>query len=136
MDWTPDQQEVLMARDNTSGKVGAVVGQNPDGTPVMADVKSTPLSELIKFNKGQNPLEAFMSNFLRQAKNPTMFSFFRRPADRYKGGPPQWRDNTRRGEKGEAEKQGRKILRKVLNLWHENRRCNMDVPARGHGRTI
>lgn len=33
MDQTPDQQEVLMARDNTSGKVGAVVGQNPDGTP-------------------------------------------------------------------------------------------------------
>ncbi len=55
MDQTPDQQEVLMARDNTSGKVGAVVGQNPDGTPKMADVKSTPLSELIKFNKGQNP---------------------------------------------------------------------------------
>lgn len=42
MDQTPDQQvtanalapqELLMARDNTSGKVGAVVGQNPDGTP-------------------------------------------------------------------------------------------------------
>ena len=77
MDQTPDQQEVLIARDNTSGQVGAVVGQNPDGTPKMEDVKSTPLSELIKFNKGQNPLEAFMSNFMRQAKNPTLFSFFR-----------------------------------------------------------
>lgn len=56
MDQTPDQQEVLIARDNTSGQVGAVVGQNPDGTPRMAEVKSTPLSELIKFSKGQNPL--------------------------------------------------------------------------------
>lgn len=83
MDQTPDQQEVLIARNNTSGQVGAVVGQNPDGTPKMADVKSTPLSELIKFNKGQNPLEAFMSNFMRQARNPTLFSFFKLQADKY-----------------------------------------------------
>ncbi len=83
MDQTPDQQEVLIARDNTSGQVGAVVGQNTDGTPKMADVKSTPLSELIKFNKGQNPLEAFMSNFIRQAKNPTLFSFFKLQEDKY-----------------------------------------------------
>ncbi len=83
MDQIPDQQEVLIARDNTSGQVGAVVGQNPDGTPKMADVKSTPLSELIKFNKGQNPLEAFMSNFMRQARNPTLFSFFKLQEDKY-----------------------------------------------------
>lgn len=99
MDQIPDQQEVLMARDNTSGKVGAVVGQNPDGTPKMADVKSTPLSELIKFNKGQNPLEAFMSNFLRQAKNPTMFSLFRLPADRYEMVAPAMADIIQEAEK-------------------------------------
>ena len=81
MDQTTDQQEVLIARNNESGQVGAVVGQNPDGTPQMADAKSTPLSELVKFNKGQNPLEAFLSNFMRQAKNPTLFSFFKFPAD-------------------------------------------------------
>ncbi|MFV9805677.1 hypothetical protein ACNYDJ_15980 [Phocaeicola vulgatus] len=56
MDQTTDQQEVLIARNNESGQVGAVKGQNPDGTPQMADAKSTPLSELIKFSKGQNPL--------------------------------------------------------------------------------
>ncbi len=37
---------------------------------------------------------------------------------------------------GSSRKGGAWILRKVLNLWHENRRCNMDVPARGHGRAI
>ena len=37
---------------------------------------------------------------------------------------------------GSSRKSGAWILRKVLNLWHENRRCNMDVPARGHGRAI
>ncbi|MEZ3599015.1 MAG: DUF3945 domain-containing protein, partial [Paramuribaculum sp.] len=64
-----------------------------------ADVKSTPLSELIKFNKGQNPLEAFMSNFLRQAKNPTMFSFFRLPADRYEMVAPAMADIIQEAEK-------------------------------------
>ncbi len=83
MDQTPDQQEVLIARDNESGQVGAFIGQNPDGTPKVADVKSTPLSELIKFNKNQNPIEAFMSNFIRQAKNPTLFSFFKLQEDKY-----------------------------------------------------
>lgn len=71
------QSEVLIARNNETGQVGAVVGQNPDGTPKMADVKSAKLSDLVKFSKGQNPLEAFMSNFIRQAKNPSLFGFFK-----------------------------------------------------------
>lgn len=71
------KEEVLIARNNETGQVGAVVGQNPDGTPKMADVKSTPLSELIKFTKGQNPIEAFIANFMRQAKNPTTFGIFK-----------------------------------------------------------
>lgn len=70
MDQTPDQQEVLIARDNTSGQVGAVVGQNPDGTPKMADVKSTPLSELIKFNKGQNPPRSVHVEFHAAGQEP------------------------------------------------------------------
>lgn len=77
------QEEVLIARNNDTGQVGAVVGQESDGTPKMADVKSAKISDLIKFNKGENPLEAFLSNFIRQVKNPSMFSFFKVPADRY-----------------------------------------------------
>ena len=77
------KEEVLIARDNETGQVGAVVGQNPDGTPKMADVKSTPLSELIKFTKGQNPIEAFIANFMRQAKNPTTFGIFKMSAADY-----------------------------------------------------
>lgn len=76
-------EEVLIARNNETGQVGAVVGQNPDGTPQMADAVSTPLSELIKFTKGQNPLEAFIENFMRQARNPTTFGFFKMPAEDY-----------------------------------------------------
>ena len=77
------KEEVLIARNNETGQVGAVVGQNPDGTPKMADVKSTPLSELIKFTKGQNPIEAFIANFMRQAKNPTTFGIFKMSAADY-----------------------------------------------------
>lgn len=78
-----EQPEVLIARNNETGQVGAVVGQNPDGTPHMADAKTAKLSDLVKFNKHQNPLEAFMSNFLRQAKNPSLFGFFKIPADQF-----------------------------------------------------
>ena len=83
MDQTPEKEEVLIARNNETGQVGAVVGQNPDGTPKTAEVKSASLSDLVKFNKGQNPLEAFMSNFMRQAANPSTFGLFKLNAEDY-----------------------------------------------------
>lgn len=87
-DQTQEKDQVLIARDNESGKIGAVTGMNDDGTPKMSDVKSAKLSDLVKFNIRQNPLEAFMSNFLRQCKNPTMFSFFKVDADNYEKEAP------------------------------------------------
>lgn len=77
------QEEVLIARNNETGQVGAVAGINDDGTPKLADVKSAKISDLIKFSKGQNPIEAFLSNFVRQVNNPSTFGFFKVPADRY-----------------------------------------------------
>ena len=65
-----NQEEVLIARNNDTGQVGAVTGLNEDGTPKMTDVKSAKLSDLVKFQKGQNPIEAFLSNFVRQCQNP------------------------------------------------------------------
>lgn len=82
MEPTP-QEEVLIARNNETGQVGAVAGINDDGTPKLTDVRSSKISDLIKFSKGQNPLEAFLSNFIRQVKNPATFGFFKVPADRY-----------------------------------------------------
>lgn len=78
-----NNEQVLIARNNETGQVGAVTGLNEDGTPKMADVKSAKLSDLVKFTKGQNPMEAFLSNFMRQCKNPTTFGFFSVPADRF-----------------------------------------------------
>ena len=86
------EQEVLIARNNETGQVGAVVGQNPDGTPKMADAKTAKLSDLVKFNKNQNPIEAFISNFIRQAQNPSLFGFFKLPADRYDAIAPAMAD--------------------------------------------
>lgn len=83
MDQNQEQEQVLIARNNDTGQIGAVTGLNKDGTPQMTDVKSAKLSDLVKFSKGQNPLEAFLSNFVRQCKNPSTFGFFQVPADRY-----------------------------------------------------
>ena len=77
MENNQDEPNVLIARNNETGQIGAVTGQNPDGSPQMSDVKSASLSDLVKFSKGQKPLEAFMSNFIRQAKNPSIFGLFK-----------------------------------------------------------
>lgn len=77
------KQEVLLARDSKTGEVGAVVGQKEDGKPKLKDVRKTTANELIKFNKHENPLEAFLSNFIRQARNPTEFVFFKLNLEHY-----------------------------------------------------
>lgn len=78
-----EQSEVLIARNNETGLVDAVTGQNEDGTPKITDVKSAKLSDLVKFNKGDNPIEAFISNFIRQAQDPSMFGFYKLPEKEY-----------------------------------------------------
>lgn len=83
MDPIQEQEHVLIARNNETGQVGAVAGLNEDGTPKLTDVKSAKLSDLVRFTQGQNPIEAFISNFVRQCKNPTIFNFFQVPADRF-----------------------------------------------------
>lgn len=82
-DQTPDKEQVLIARNNETGETGAVTGLNDDGTPALKDVHKTPLSDLVKFNSHQNPIEAFLSNFIRQCKNPSAFGFFRVDSDTY-----------------------------------------------------
>ena len=56
-------EEVLIVRNNETGQVGAVTGLNEDGTPKITDPMFVTLEDLVKFKKGQNPLEAFLSNF-------------------------------------------------------------------------
>lgn len=87
-DQTPDKEQVLIARNNETGQTGAVAGLNEDGTPIMKDVKTASLGDLVKFNIRQNPIEAFLSNFMRQCKNPSLFGFFKADAETFdKVGP-------------------------------------------------
>lgn len=80
-DQTNEKDQVLIARNNETGETGAVKGLKQDGTPDMTPSKSAKLSDLVVFNIHKNPLEAFLSNFVRQCKNPSMFSFFKVDAD-------------------------------------------------------
>ena len=80
-DQTVDKDQVLIAHNNETGESGAVKGLREDGTPDMTPSKTASLGDLVVFNIHKNPVEAFLSNFVRQCKNPTMFSFFKVDAD-------------------------------------------------------
>lgn len=80
-DQTPEKDQVLIAHNKETGETGAVAGLKEDGTPAMADTKTSKLSDLVVFNLHKNPLEAFMSNFLRQCKNPSKFGFYKLDAE-------------------------------------------------------
>lgn len=72
-------QDVLLVSDKDSNKLNVVTGMNEDGTPktVKPDQKNEP--DFLKIDKQGDALENFMSNFLRQCKEPTHFHFFKVP---------------------------------------------------------
>lgn len=72
-------QDVLLVSEKDSNKLNVVTGINEDGTPktVKPELKNEP--EFLKIDKHSDVLENFMSNFMRQAKEPTHFHFFKVP---------------------------------------------------------
>lgn len=83
MEKNVEMQEVLIARNKDTGETGAVIGQNSDGSLKTAEVGSVSAGDLMKFSKEQNPVEAFVKNFITNAKNATLYDFFRVEADRF-----------------------------------------------------
>lgn len=83
MEENVEMQEVLIARNKETGETGAVVGQNADGSLKTADAATSKIGDLMKFSKEQNPLEAFIKNFIMHAQNPSLYEFFRLDAARY-----------------------------------------------------
>ncbi|MDH6309074.1 hypothetical protein M2451_001468 [Dysgonomonas sp. PFB1-18] len=71
--------DVLLVCEKDSNKLNIVSGMNEDGTPktVKPEQKNEP--EFLKIDKHSDALENFMSNFLRQCKEPTHFHFFKVP---------------------------------------------------------
>ena len=46
-DQTPEKDQVLIAHNKETGETGAVAGLKEDGTPAMADAKTSKLSDLV-----------------------------------------------------------------------------------------
>ncbi|MDR1887597.1 MAG: DUF4099 domain-containing protein, partial [Prevotellaceae bacterium] len=80
MDEKLKDKDVLLVREKGSKELKAVTGQNADGTPKTALPKEENNPDFLKIDKHGNMLENFMSNFMKQAKDPTRFEFFRVPA--------------------------------------------------------
>lgn len=72
-------QDVLLVSEKDSNKLNVVTGINEDGTPKTAKPEEKNEPEFLKIDKHGDALENFMSNFLRQCKEPTHFHFFKVP---------------------------------------------------------
>ena len=78
MDEKIKDQEVLLVKDQKGENLKAVTGTDEKG-----GLRTVPPAEheqsFLKFDKHSNALENFLSNFMRQFKNPTQFHFFKVP---------------------------------------------------------
>lgn len=74
-------QDVLVVAEKGSNKLNVVTGINKDGTPKTTLPKQENEPDFLKIDKHADALENFMSNFMRQCKDPTHFKFFKVPAD-------------------------------------------------------
>lgn len=72
-------RDVLLVKEEGSNKLNVVTGMNEDGTPKTAKPEQKNEPEFLKIDKHSDALENFMSNFLRQSKEPTHFHFFKVP---------------------------------------------------------
>jgi len=82
MDEKLNDREVLLVVEKDGNELKAVTGLNEDGTPktVKPEAKNEP--EFLKVDKHGDILENFFENFMRQAKDPTHFHFFKVPLEK------------------------------------------------------
>ncbi|MEZ3562424.1 MAG: DUF3945 domain-containing protein [Duncaniella dubosii] len=72
-------QDALIARNAQTSETGVVTGLNADGSPQMDDPAKA--AKFLTFDRNADILDNFLRNFAAQYKNPTMFNFFKVPAD-------------------------------------------------------
>ena len=82
MDEKLKDQDVLLVKEKGGDSLKVVTGQHEDGTPKTALPKDENNPDFLKIDKHGNALENFFTNFMRQAKDPTRFEFFKAPADK------------------------------------------------------
>ena len=81
MDENVKDQDVLVVTEKDSNKLKVVTGVNGDGTPKTTLPKQENEPDFLKIDKHGDALDNFMSNFLRQCKDPTHFNFFKIPLE-------------------------------------------------------
>ena len=76
-----DEQDVLVVRDEKTGKISVVAGLSRDGTPKRAPAKAENTSDFLRFDRNSDLMDSFFRNFYRQCKEPSRFGFYRIAAD-------------------------------------------------------
>lgn len=77
----PDQlSDILLVLDKDKKKIQAVKGIGKDGELETVDADKKNKSQFMRVDKHGDIFSNFFSNFLRQLKNPTHFTFFKVPA--------------------------------------------------------
>ena len=75
-------ETLLVVEEKEHGKpvVKATTGElNKNGTPQTVSARDKTNPDFLRIDRHGNALENFFSNFMRQCKNPTQFSFFKVP---------------------------------------------------------
>lgn len=84
MDKDLSGETLLVVKEKEQGKqsVKAVTGKlDKNGNPKTVLPKDRNNPDFLKIDKHANVLENFFSNFIRQSKNPTHFTFFKVPTN-------------------------------------------------------
>ena len=76
MDENLKDQEVLLVKEDVGEKLNVVAGISDDGTLKKVSPIKENETQFLKFDKHSNPLENFLSNYLRQQKKPSHSGFF------------------------------------------------------------
>lgn len=80
MDEKIKDHDVLLVKEPSDEKVKVVAGMDESGKLKTVPPSKTHEQDFMRIDKHSNVLENFFSNFMRQIKNPTHFSFFKVPA--------------------------------------------------------
>jgi hypothetical protein len=75
-------QDILLVKEKGSNEL-KVASTDKDGKVKTAKPNEAENPDFLKIDKHGNALENFFENFMRQAKNPTQFEFFRVPAEKF-----------------------------------------------------
>lgn len=84
MDKNLAPETLLVVEEKEKGKptVKVATGEiDKDGNPKTISPRETDNPSFLQIDKNGNALENFFSNFMRQCKNPTQFSFFKLPTE-------------------------------------------------------